>query len=477
MEKKLSWYDHININIYWLGLNIAISILTPLLLPYLVEQFAPGELKNTYYAYMRVSGLAVAMIIQPLAGMLSDRNTSRYGRRRPFIFWGTVFNALCMVIIGLSSSYAAMTAYTILVVGVILSQFASNIAHGALQGLIPDLVPENQRGRSSGVKAIMELLPGFLVIFVGPLVDQGRIWLVVAIVIASLLIPMALTLFFVKEEPLKQKPKESLREPTLRILALTLIFVLITQLVVWGLNVSGDWIIVQGLSLAAQIGIIGIIGLAGMSVAVIIGVYLGARVGIGAEAGKQKSFIWWIVNRLLFLAAVTSIKGFVQYFFSDVHNIENAATMTTVLLAVVSVFLIIAALIGGIWADKIGQKKIMIGAGILATLGTGMLIFAKGIPMIVVSGSIIGIAAGAWMATNWALGTKLAPSGEAGKYLGLSNLAGAGAGIVGQGIGGPLADFLNGLQPGLGYLVIFAIYGGLFALSSLVMVQIKETSL
>ena len=44
-------------------------------------------------------------------------------------------------------------------------------------------------------------------------------------------------------------------------------------------------------------------------------------------------------------------------------------------------------------------------------------------------------------------------------------LAGAGAGIVGAGIGGPMADFFNALKPGLGYLVIFAIYGALFLIS------------
>ena len=37
---------------------------------------------DTYLATVRVIGLAVAMLVQPLAGMLSDRNTSRWGRRR-----------------------------------------------------------------------------------------------------------------------------------------------------------------------------------------------------------------------------------------------------------------------------------------------------------------------------------------------------------------------------------------------------------
>ena len=70
------------------------------------------------------------------------------------------------------------------------------------------------------------------------------------------------------------------------------------------------------------------------------------------------------------------------------------------------------------------------------------------------------------MATNWALGTDLVPKDQAGKFLGISNVAGAGAGIVGAGIGGPMADFFNALQPGLGYLVIITLYGLLFLFST-----------
>lgn len=41
----------------------------------------------------------------------------------------------------------------------------------------------------------------------------------------------------------------------------------------------------------------------------------------------------------------------------------------------------------------------------------------------------------------------------------------AGAGMIGAGIGGPVADYLNVRLPGLGYFVIFGGYGVLFLLS------------
>jgi MFS family permease len=75
------------------------------------------------------------------------------------------------------------------------------------------------------------------------------------------------------------------------------------------------------------------------------------------------------------------------------------------------------------------------------------------------------------------LGTEIAPKAEAGRYLGISNLAGAGAGAVGAYIGGPLADFLTARLPGLpgvGYILLFAIYGVMFLLSVVALRGVRE---
>jgi MFS family permease len=473
---QMRWYDYITINIYWLGLNVASGSITPV----------PLALKNTYLATIRVIGLAVAMTIQPVAGLLSDRSTNLAGRRRPYIAGGTLFNLLFLLIVGASPLFTDSplnsffgpvfgvgAAYAILLVGIVLLQVSSNFAQGALQALIPDLVPENQRGRASGVKAVMELVPVFLVIFIGPLVDAGRIWLTVGIIMAAFLVTMLITIWTVHEKPLKEKPTDSIREPVLRLLALTVIFVGVTQAAVWLVRTSGTQLTLRGAGIGLHVAVVGLAGLIGMAGSIFAGVYLGAWVGIGREARHRTSFIWWVINRLLFLAAVGSIQGFAQYFLADVLHIPNAATMTTVLLAVVAIFLIGTALGGGYLADRIGRRRLVALSGLVAAGGTLLLLFAANIPMVILSGSIIGVGAGTFMATNWALGTDLVPPAEAGRYLGISNLAGAGAGIVGAGIGGPMADFFNDLRPGLGYLVIFAVYGALFLLSVAALSQVK----
>ena len=47
--RRLRAIDYITVNIYWLGLNFVTGGLTPIILPYLVQQFVPEVLKNTYY--------------------------------------------------------------------------------------------------------------------------------------------------------------------------------------------------------------------------------------------------------------------------------------------------------------------------------------------------------------------------------------------------------------------------------------------
>lgn len=462
--KRMRWYDYITYNIYWLGLNIATGSITPIILPFLVAQFVPPEVKATYLGRIRVVGLAVAMMIQPMAGLFSDRSTLRWGRRRPYIVVGTLLDVVFLAIIGMA------TSYWMLLLGIVLLQFSSNIAHGALQGLIPDLVPEDQRGRASGAKAIMELLPVFLVMGIGPLVDKGYLWAAIGFVMGSLLLTMLITALTAHEEPLREKPSAPLAMPLLQIVALTLIFVTVSQGSERLVAFVGRMV---GSRTVTQLIVVGLAGLAAMAGSIIIGVYLGARVGLGKDAQRHPAFIWWVVNRLLFLAAVGSIQGFAQYFLSDRLRIENAATVASILLGVVALFLLPSALISGWLSDRLGRFRLVLAAGLVAAGGTLLLLLSSNIPMVLVSGCIIGVGTGTFMATNWALGTDLVPPEEAGRYLGISNLAGAGAGIVGAGIGGPMADFFNAYQKGLGYLVIFAIYSALFLLSSLTLLKVR----
>jgi MFS family permease len=454
-----------------------------------VALFVPEAEKNTYLATIRVVSLAVAMLVQPVAGLLSDRSTHRLGRRRPYIIGSAVVNVLFLGLVAASPLFVGSAldealrpvlgvtvAYGVLMAGIVLLQVSANTGQAAVQGLIPDLVPIHQRGRASGVKAVMELLPSIPLIAMGALIGQGKVGLATAVIMVVFLVTMLVTVLGVHEQPQEERPERPIGRLVLRLVALTVIFVGTTRAGVGIVAYSGDVLAQQGADVIVQVVIVGLAGLVGMAGSILIGVYLGAWVGIGARASQQTSFIWWVVNRLLFLAAVGSIQGFALYYLRDVLQLPDAERWTGILLAFVAVFLIASALGGGYLSDRLGRRRLVAISALVAAAGTIILLLAGDISVVIVAGSVIGLAAGTFMATNWALGTDLVPPEEAGRYLGISNMAGAGAGIVGTGIGGPMADFFNALEPGLGYLVIFGLYGMLFLMSAVVLVRVKVPS-
>jgi MFS family permease len=419
---------------------------------------------------MRSAGLVIAMLVQPAAGLLSDRSTSRFGRRRPYILLGALLDCLFLAAIALSWNYWA------LLVSVLLIQFSSNISHGPLQGLIPDLVPEDQRGRASAIKSVMELLPLILVgLTIAKLVGAGHLDWAIFATGASLLVVTLITVIFVKETPLKEKPTTPFWPPMVRVLGMLAGIAIGGAAGLLGGGLVGGLAGLITLSLAdtptaLSVGV-GIGGAVAMIVAVVVGVWAGSLATLGKVARKKASFVWWIVNRLMFLAAATSLQGSIFYFVMYAFRLTDneASVLTGNLTSIIGIFILITALASGWIADRVGRKRLVGISGVVAGAGNVLLLSTIWVPnltMVYIAGTIIGMATGLFMTANWALGTDLVPADEAGRYLGVSNLAGAGAGIVGAGIGGLMADYLNGIRPGLGYFTIFACYAVLFVLSS-----------
>jgi len=478
--KRMRWYDLISVNIFWLGLNIRNTAVGSYFMPYLVDQFVGPEIRNTALGGMRTAGLVIAMLVQPAFGLISDRSTSHWGRRRPYILVGVLLDLLFLACIAWSFDYWSFLVATLLI------QFSANISHGPLQGLIPDLVPEERRSIASAVKAVFELLPIILLGFtVAKIIGAGQFDLAVLVTAVALLVLMLLTMVLVKETPLKEKPAVPLGPTMFRVLGMLAGIAVgalaglaagglvggLIGLIVWPLAGSK-----AALSVGVAVG-----SIIAMAVAVVVGTWAGTLTTIGKEIRRQPSFTWWVVNRLMFLAAITSIQGVVMYFLMHTFSIgRDAATdMTGTLMTVVGVFTLVSALASGWLASRFGDKRMVTWSGYIAATGTVILLATFWVPslaLIYAAGCILGLAAGLFMTTNWSLGTRLAPPDEAGRYLGISNLAGAGAGMIGQGIGGPIADYLNASLPGLGYLVIFVGYAVLFVLSSLTLRWVADPS-
>ncbi|MEJ2550140.1 MAG: MFS transporter [Anaerolineales bacterium] len=479
MTKNLRWYDCFTINIYWVGLTTITSTLTPLIGPLLVQRFVGEAVKGSFLGSIRLWTLMVALLSQAFMGMLSDRSTFRWGRRRPFILLGTMVDLVFLGLIAFSAGLEGMTGYWVLFASATLLSISSNTAYSAQQALIPDLVPQHHRGRFSAVKVIFELpIPIILVAFtVGRLIAAGRLVTGIAVTCGILFLSMLIAMF-VREKPSEAAPSKGDWAPFLRLVFMTVIFTGIILGV--GELVKRMAVVLEAIPSAAMLlAYLGVLGLAAVVIVIGLGVWISVRIAVGEAIRERKEFFWWIVNRLTYLVPASNLAAFAVYFLQGRFGFTNeeAAVPASQLIVVVGLFLLLVALPSGWLADRYGRKRILIASSLISAVGTLVTLLSPNLTVLFIGASLIGGGTGLFYSANWALGTDLVPKDEAGRYLGIANLAGAGAGAVGAYIGGPIADSITRAvpqTPGLGYVLLFAVFAILFLLSSIALIKIPE---
>ncbi|MEJ5200189.1 MAG: MFS transporter, partial [Anaerolineae bacterium] len=183
---------------------------------------------------------------------------------------------------------------------------------------------------------------------------------------------------------------------------------------------------------------------------------------------RQNAAYWWLIaQRFVCLLGIYGIQQFAQYYIQDVLRPANPVRDTGVLMAAIVVALLIFAVIGGWLTDRFGGRRIMLVAVLVIAVGCPLLLLGRDLMSLGMYGGVVGAGMGLFLTANWAQANRLAPPAEAGKYLGLTNLATAGAGALAR-LEGPAIDALNHLQPGAwwGYTALF-LFGTVCALASL----------
>jgi len=131
----------------WFGIWMAQLTPIQLLLPQQIDDLlSPEDWTQSVVAFGIISGIAgaCALLAYPITGALSDRTTSRFGRRRPWIFIGTLVFAAALFLLGIQT--------TIVGIGIFwsLALIGFCMLSAALTATISDQVPVNQRGFVSG---------------------------------------------------------------------------------------------------------------------------------------------------------------------------------------------------------------------------------------------------------------------------------------------------------------------------------------
>lgn len=172
-KKNFKAFDFFNLSIFWFAISFHWGAILGIFLQKEVLLFVPNELKGYYYGILAGSGALASGLVQIIVGHISDGFKSKWGRRKPFIFWGVLINTFALILMGVSRNFIT------LILSFMAVQVFANVANGPYQALIPDLVPGKQQGKASAWMSLFmftgqaagPLFAGFLMARAGGSVD------------------------------------------------------------------------------------------------------------------------------------------------------------------------------------------------------------------------------------------------------------------------------------------------------------------
>jgi MFS family permease len=390
------------INLFGLGLLGFWTVIDTLLLPDLAKSTAPASLTGSAVGLISVVGVGLAVLVQPVAGRVSDAWRGD-DTRRPFILTGLALLAPGIVVFGLGSHFVFVLA------GFVLMQFATNIAQAAFQALIPDLVETDQRGAASGIKNMLSVTGAAVGLLGGQAIKSvtGSTWLVLLYLGVLIGTTGLLTVHWT--------PKSSSRS------------------------------IERPSSIRAALDVREMLG------------------EFRQTLTDHRLFRLAVFTQFFFLLGCYPAQRFLLLFLRDRfgEGVERRASVGVVFAILLAV---IAALLAGAVSDKTGRKPVLMFSVIIGSIGLILIGFSPSLSFAALAGGLIAIGLGAFQAANWALINDDLPEGQSASTLGVANIATAGAGTL-AGLFGPLADLIDALVPQATYHVLFGLAGIVASLS------------
>src|SRR5919202_576102 len=97
--RRFTTLDQFFVSCFWLAYNVHWGALIAIVIPNQIATIVGDANKEFYNGLIPPLGAIVSLVITPVAGALSDRSRSRFGRRRPYMVVGTLVNILFLVLI------------------------------------------------------------------------------------------------------------------------------------------------------------------------------------------------------------------------------------------------------------------------------------------------------------------------------------------------------------------------------------------
>ena len=421
VKSKLSNLQHLTISSFWFATNFHWGAILLLLLPGDIETLLPNQKAQALGLIVSLGALP-ALLVPLISGALSDRCTRPEGRRKPYIATGVLVNVFGLL--GMALGVSVFKSVPLYCLAYVLVQVGNNIATGAYMGVIPDIVPENERGKASGFMALMTQL-GTLVgaVAVGMLLGKLAPLMKYGAIMGGMLVVGAWTYFGIQEKQHTNKDAFDFRA-----------------------YLKSLWI----------------------------------------DPKKYPDFAWVWITRFLVMLGFYAIQPFIKYYLVDVVGVERSKvdSVAPQLLGIILIVSSFTGYYGGKLSDKIGRKKVVFLANGLITVVAPLFIFCHDVKLALVVGALFGFGYGAYISVDYALGTDVLPEGtNQGKDMAVWHVAMT----LPQTLMAPIAGWLISL-PGKsgvgesvrytteGYASIFVVCSICFAFGAYLLRNVKSVS-
>ena len=385
------------------NLGLYLGYLGPIsvLLPNQVQAIAGPAHKVAVLGLVTAIGAAVAMIANPVAGALSDRTVSRFGRRRPWIACGAVAGAAALVLL------AGQHALAGVIVGWCLAQAGLNAMQASLSAAVPDQVPVAQRGAVSGWIGLPQSVGVLLaVVLVTDVVTGNAGYVLLAACVLACALPFAIA------TPDLPAPRAA-RPP-------------------W------DW-----RAFARSF-------------------WLSPRRYPDFAWAWLTRFAVNVGNAMTLLYLLYFLRDRLHY--SRLFPGHKAEDGLVVLILLYLAGVVLTAVAGGILSDRTGRRKLPVTvAGLVMAVAATLLALWPSWPAAMAAAAIMGLGYGVYLSVDAALVTQVLPeaAGRA-KDLGIINIANSGPQVLAPAIAAPLVSELGGYPSLYLSVAVITVLGSVF---------------
>jgi len=264
-----------------------------------------------------------------------------------------------------------------------LLQLSSNFAQGPFQGYVPDLVPASQVGLASGLMGMMIVFGTILGTGIATLGQLTDTIVLSTVALAIVELGTMVLLVLTVDEGSTAPP----RTRTWREIAFS----------AWGTDIL-----------------------------------------------RERSVLWLLLVRLLFLGAY-AVTRFVAAYFEDSHGMarDDATLYVFIGTLVVGLMTAAAAIPGGRLSDRYGRRPVIWTAAAIVAVGLAGVAMAPTPELGIAAFVPFGIGMGIFLSADWALMADVIPKHTAGRYMGILNAGTAMAGPAYLIVAGPLRDVFD----------------------------------